>query len=241
MRYIITAILALSFLASCEKAEDSNPYDKEYPLPKMSFGKGKIYNTEATQDLVEAAETGDLMSVKDALERGANIDAAFSPPLMIAIYRDDYELASLLIESGADVNYLFFKTLPLTAAIEKGNVRMVELLLKAGANPCDRSYMDSSGVTSFSAIKLAIKKENLEIVRLLLESRDEEGKTLLHNTVIGNNKELSALLVDMGADINALSRSGKTALDIARTEEMRDLLFSRGAVSGEDLKKSKNK
>lgn len=70
-------------------------------------------------------------------------------PLMIAVARDSIEIARRLIEAGADVNAHNEPNIGDTAllvAAERGTLRMVELLLKAKANPTIGGWMQRTPV-----------------------------------------------------------------------------------------------
>ncbi len=57
-----------------------------------------------------------------------------------------------------------------------------------------------------------------------ISNADEQGYTLLHNETIAGNKTSVALLLQHGADKNARTASGKTALDFARQLNWQHLL-----------------
>ena len=95
-------------------------------------------------DMVQAAQKGDMESLKKLLAEGADInvkDVAFYTPLMAAIYSGKTEAALYLIEQKADINAQdHFGVTPLMLAALYNNMEVATKLLEAGANPeiCDR-------------------------------------------------------------------------------------------------------
>lgn len=84
--------------------------------------------------LTTAVEKRDIQEIKALLDSGANInepggDPAFTP-LIFAIRYKYFDVAKLLIERGADVNF----SSPLTYAAEAGDINMVNLLIEKGAD-----------------------------------------------------------------------------------------------------------
>ena len=101
---------------------------------------------------------------------------------------------NFLIENKANINYVSTEGTVLMAATVKGNVSMVELLLKNGANP---NLTNSTGVT---ALMYAVQFKNSKIVNLLLQFKadklqiDNNGKSAFEYAVFSNNEEIINLL-----------------------------------------------
>jgi ankyrin repeat protein len=110
--------------------------------------------------LHEAAETGDIDQVKQAIAEGADVnqaDYASRLPLYLAASKGHAAIAVLLIEKGADVSmeYPLLRWRPLHAAAYAGHLDVVEILIEHGADvnaaargrekrPCtQRRYVDA--------------------------------------------------------------------------------------------------
>ena len=120
-------------------------------------------------------------------ERILEDGSRYSPLIdSIAVWPND-EIASILINAGADVNYIGSVSgvrLPvLSGAICNGNVRMVERLLHMGADPnCERVFADGS---RYSALRdSATVWPNVEITKLLIKA----GADVNYVGLQGNNK-----------------------------------------------------
>lgn len=126
-------------------------------------------------------------SANQANERG------FSP-LILACYSGNYDMVAFLINNKVDVNYNSSEGTALMSATVKGNIKMVELLLKNNANP---NLTNQAGIT---ALMYAVQFKNVAIVTLLLEHKanklllDKEGKSAFEYAVFSGNEEIIKLL-----------------------------------------------
>lgn len=76
--------------------------------------------------------------------------------LILAEHYKDVDLVKAVIDNGADVNLVSKGYLPLNYAIKKGNAEIVEMLLKAGAKPDEKTK------------KMVEKSKNEDIKNLFL-------------------------------------------------------------------------
>jgi ankyrin repeat protein len=92
---------------------------------------------EINKALMEACEFGDLATVEEAIDEGADVNykkKSGSCPILIASTNGDIKLAKLLIEKGADVNVEdIWSITPLSMALERNDKEMVKFLLSKGA------------------------------------------------------------------------------------------------------------
>lgn len=115
------------------------PFEVNTRPPKTKDKKAS--KKSHAEKLVKAAINGDLEVVKKLVEGGVDVDMrsrkleSFEPDFTAlgwAANRDHFELAKYLIGQEADLNLVTRSGTPLTVA---GSLEMVQLLLKAGANP----------------------------------------------------------------------------------------------------------
>jgi ankyrin repeat protein len=175
--------------------------------------------------LRDAAWNLDIVTVKSALEKGANPNAISSDPRpmtplsaltkgMLGYRGEDatkkaMEIAQLLFSNGAkigihDRGILFF---PISA----GNVELVALLLDHGASPTNK-------IEGYTPTELALKYEQNEVYNLLLRrdgipvnKSDAAQLALTHASSNGDIARLEKA-VRAGARIDAHDAIGRTAL-----------------------------
>ena len=167
-----------------------------------------VFSADINTELMDAIRAKNVQKSKDAISKGANINANINSvnesgitPLMIAATSDvTVEIGKLLIEKGADVN-------------AKDLLGWTPLI-----------YATYSGQTAF--VKLLIKK------RADVNARSNTGWTPLMYAAYSGRVEIGKLLIEKGADVNAISRAGETALSIAQSRsdsDFADLLRNKNA------------
>ncbi len=106
-------------------------------------------------------------------------------------------------------------------AIRQNKIEIVQTCLDQGMSA--ETY--NSDYTVLSCLAYAVRRDRLEIVKLLLEhGADITNKTVLPEAVRNNNKEMVLLLIEHGADVNATQAIGYTG-----TPETVQLLLEHGA------------
>ncbi len=166
--------------------------------------RGTRGETEENFCLYAAAMDGDLESVRDALERGAYVDAdnygAGMTALMVASSKGYKEIIGFLLSEGANVDAMGGTGMTaLKLASMYGHKDIAELLISDGAG------VDVTGWPYVTALMEA----------------SEHG-----------HKEIAELLISKGADVNASDRRGNTALSRASGNghtEIVELLRQHGA------------
>jgi len=191
-------------------------------------------------ELLKAAENGNLIKVQTALENGANPNAKNKDgltPLYRAARGGRVEIVKLLLERGADPNAKDNDgRTPLHIAVLNGRVEIVKLLLDRGANP-------NAKATGFffevrTPLHIAAEEGHVEIVRVLLKrganpnTKDHDGRTPLHIAAKEGHVEIVRVLLKRGANPNTKDHDGRTPLHIAADwghVEIVKLLLMRGA------------
>ena len=175
-----------------------------------------------------------FLSKEDAADFNS-IDPSGWCPIQRAIASSNGEIAKLLIHKckGIDLNVSnCYKHTPLTFAIWKENLKIVEILVKSGANV---DHQDDNGWTPLT---MAILKGNLEITTLLsrnganLNFLDTRNYTPMTNAIALEKLEVIKHLIDCGADVNYNNLAGWTPLRRATYKdnlEIIQLLIDRGA------------
>ena len=181
------------------------------------------------------------------LDLGAKIDAQDKlgkTALDWAAFNGSVNLVRLLISRGAkpNVGQGTKRTSPIAECARNGNIEVLGLLLKAGAD-LDAMRYGSHGLGTASIFG----KD--KFVKLLLEAgadpnlADEGGTTPLIAGVAGRKLEIVKMLVEAGAKLDAVRFGGRaeTALDFAEwmnkreTKPIADYLRSVGAKSAAEL------
>ena len=123
--------------------------------------------TEA--QFLNAAINGDVTTIQQALQQGVNIEYKGEDDwtaLCWAITQENFELAKLLIENKANVNYQEQEgesVLMLAATTETENTELIQLLLDKGA------VIDLKDAVGWTALMHAVSANNVNIAKVLLE------------------------------------------------------------------------
>lgn len=108
-------------------------------------------------------------------------------PLSCAIKKENLDIVKILLEKGADVNYVDKKgrhLTPLFSALETENKDIVEMLLEKDANV---NFKSQYGVTPFYA---AVLIGNQDVVELLLNNKPDLNIVTSINTLLSEAKQI---------------------------------------------------
>jgi len=189
-------------------------------------------------NLANAVYSKDMIKINELLGAGVDINATpedySSTVLFIACSYEGYEeIVSLLISSGADVNFKGKdgKTPLIWAA---GNSLLTTQILldygadvKAEADDGMNAYIQATlGVLSGKVTTevLALLKSKGANINSTLSSGYASGWSALLFATVNGDKDLVEYLVLNGANVNHTSDEGQTALALARQEKYEDIV-----------------
>lgn len=190
--------------------------------------------------LMTAAGRGNIKVTKYLLTRGADPNAADRAGFT-ALYSaagSDYSATTVeaLLSSGANPNAKSIQGLTaLHQAASQGAIKVIELLLacKADVNASDnQSYTPLHGAISYGKndTRKAVVETLLKSGANVNAKTSRDGETPIHKAVANRDIEIVKLLIEHGADVNAISKSGVTSLYFARnSSNISELLKEHGA------------
>jgi ankyrin repeat protein len=199
----------------------------------LSVGLGA--QAPVSSPVADAAERGDLATMKSLLKEGADVNAAQGDGMSAlhwAAERGNAELAELLIYAGANISAQtrIGQYTPLHLAGKSGSAAVAKALLKAGADVNVRST--NSGVTP---LHMAASSGNAEAVNALLDAKadvnakeNEAGQTPLIFAAGLNRVDAIKALLARGADPSVTTKvidvAKFSALDRAASDMQRKVI-----------------
>lgn len=181
-------------------------------MPDAWEWHGNPFYGAAATNTAEAAE--DLLQM---LEQGADPNERVQgyTPLMVAAQRGNMVAMELLLEAGAEVNACSpAGETPLSLALRQPP-HVVEWLLRHGAtipepgSPEHRELLGQVMHCKAGCFELVLQ------AGLDPNTRMEDGSTLLMSAVANERVEMVRMLLEAGADVNASTPGGRTALGMA--------------------------
>ena len=226
LSYSILGLLMIPFLTGCASLKMASAVQRnDIEAARKLIGQGKdLNNSRGMHFLILATCFQHVEMVKLLLDNGAPLDSqlntqvtdwqgniqAYAPgatPLSCAAERGNAEIARLLIARGADMNHADNQGVtPLMKAARGGSVEIVEEMLKHGA---DVHRASKRGET---ALMWAASGPGNNLP-LAIASVDSALACSASGT--GDNLPMVIRLVQAGADMNARSKTGVTAMGIA--------------------------
>ena len=122
--------------------------------------------TQLNEELLAAAQAGDLARVTRALDRGADVNAGNrykATALFSAADRGNVEMIKLLLDRGADINAIdtFYKFRPVMLALSNGHDAAVQLLLERGSEGGGAILAQAAAQNKKALVDAALKGKGL--------------------------------------------------------------------------------
>ena len=142
-------------------------------------------------------------------------------PLLWAAFRKQLGMAKMLIKKGAKIDVRANSgDTTLTAAASIGSKGLIRLFLATARNqgitPLS-SFVDAQTSTGYTALMWAVDGGHLGAAEVLLESgraslslTTSDGDSPLHIAANNNRPDMVKFLLDRGADVEAVNRTGDT-------------------------------
>jgi ankyrin repeat protein len=159
-------------------------------------------------------------SLKFLIASGADINAKNiygKTPLYCASYKDNFNLVKILIENGADKNYVSWDTTDEIQRylVEVGCPATEKLIIKFGTQEqkekCKISFEDVVGDFNISKLKIYVSNGGD------INKQKSSGLTLLHIAVYENRLDCVKFLVENGADQTIKDNEGRVPARIGTT------------------------
>lgn len=188
--------------------------------------------------LVAAAARGDRARVAEQIAQGVgpnSTDASGRPPLMAAVAAGHTETVRVLLEAGADPSIKFGGLTALGIAIRERRDSLVNVLLKAGAQPDQREDAGGTPLHAAAALGRLASVEELVAAGANLNASDRQGRTALIVAVLNGHRNVVQQLLSAGADANRPGRDGFSPLYWAvyrRDRVAAEALIAAGARTG---------
>ncbi|MBR4532031.1 ankyrin repeat domain-containing protein [bacterium] len=183
-------------------------------------------------DFINAVEKGDAKAVKTLISEGADVktkDKNGKAAIVIAVEKGYTEVVKLILENGADPNGHYFKNPKanlFVMAMHNSHFDAALALLQSGAK-ADFNHKFQGGKT---ALMLAIESGKQELATYLMlkpfnpDACDDFGNSALMYAVKQNLFSVVKKLLELGADPTLRQVDGKTALDIAKSQNNQSLM-----------------
>ncbi len=198
---------------------------------------GQATQPAAPTALASAIDAGDLQKLKELIADGANNpDSTGNTPLILAISKNKPEIATFLLQNGADPNIKNTAgEAPLIIAAKNKNLDLVKLLITNKAN------INTKNADNMTPLATAANAGNFDMVKFLVENKADintqniNGLTPLMIAANIGNLEMATLLINDKSDVNNKDKNGMTAFNYALNKDslpIVQLLMKNGASTG---------
>ena len=195
--------------------------------PNIKFSRDNLNPTTLHKATISLNSLKDAKIVKLLLKAGADPNVTNlqkeTPLLRISRGGNDtlaFDVSKDLIDAGANVNLSedLAGMTPLLHAVSSGNAALVDLLLKAGADPNSANFQNATSLLSASfkednSLSTSLGKKLIDAGADVNIQSSFNGMTPLHNSVGRGNTQLVDLLLTAGADPEIRNHRGIRAID----------------------------
>ena len=192
--------------------------------------------------LLKAIKSGHSPIAFLLLDHGAEVNVS-GTPVVYAVQNKMTTVLEALLDRGADINahgkyWRDEPTFPLKLAAQQGDMETVQLLLDHGAN------VNEQDVDGFTTLHMAASRGNEALLRRLIYDYKADlgvqlrnGSLPIHSAASEGHKTCVELLIDAGANIDALNKEDRTPLHWAAESghwDTVEFLVERGARVGDE-------
>lgn len=161
-----------------------------------------------------------LQQVKDLIEQGADPNYLSEPDsyggrsfILDLVVRNNLETTKYLVSQGADPLHVSPNgDTPLRCAIRHGQVNIVKYLLKCGAKLTNEHLKEMLSIFTGNPSDLYNMTKIMIENKLDINTKDDNGQTLLFQAIGTENLKLLKLLVENGANVNIKDNENNTPL-----------------------------
>eukprot|EP00981_Chlorochromonas_danica_P007389 scaffold1708_cov156-Ochromonas_danica.AAC.3 len=230
----MTILKVLEFLQAIDRIPEE-VINQPKPTATPSQEDEKDRNTKGLTALEISAENGYEEMVKLLLlHPEINVNAQNSVSLNSALYRACENGHVGVIKALLNDRRVEFGWCPFHVACSRGNIEAVQALLSD-----DRLEVNIGDMNGWTALHAACGNGHVEVVKALLSDRclninaltKHKWTALFAASRNGHMKVVETLLSDGRVDANKPARDGKTALDVAKISEIKDLLRAYGGAN----------
>jgi ankyrin repeat protein len=180
-------------------------------LVMLSWAAPLSWAAQMDAELSIAAMKGDMDTVQALIGQNVDVNRAQgdgTTALHWAAYRDDADMARLLLDAGANVGAetRLGELTPLFMASKSGYAPIIDMLVKAGAD------VNSQTTIGTTALMMAAASGSADAVSVLLDAGADpnakdvyQGQTALMFAAAPGRVEVIKVLAERGADIDATS------------------------------------
>jgi len=171
---------------------------------KEHWQNSYLYKEFQNRKLFKGIRTGDLSKVKDALKKGANINALneYYPPVVFAIRCKQTDIALELIQQGADLTVMYSNIPTLQYAARYAETKVVDALLTTGL---DIETQDKTGGTAIISAAAKGRTDNVELFiskKANVDAVDNLGRSALTFAKAHDHDETSNVLLKANATLD---------------------------------------